>query len=255
MRGDERRELILAEVLAGNGHVAELAERLDSSPATIRRDLQRLKEAGRITRTYGGAVVGPRPLELSLHEKELSYPRHKDAIAIRAAQEVREGEVVILDAGTTTGRLAWHLRQRAGITVVTNGISALMALREADEVEVVVLGGTLRHRNQAIIGSLAEDALRRIKADKVFLGGDGVVAGEGLNSPTEIQAHLKSLMLHQAAQAYVLADHSKLGAHRFAYLTPLDRECTLITDWSASPGQLDGFARMRIPVLVAGVPW
>lgn len=250
---DGRRELILAEVLAGNGHVAELAERLDASPATIRRDLQRLKEEGRIIRTYGGAVVGPRPLEFTLHEKELSYPRHKEAIAARAAEFVHEGDVVILDAGTTSGRVAWLLRERRGVTVVTNGISALMALREADGVEVIVLGGNLRHRNQAIIGSIAEDTLRRIRADKVFLGADGVVAGEGLNSPTDVQAHLKSVMLHQAREAYVLADHSKLGTHRFAYLTPLDRECTVITDSSATPSQLQDFDRLQVPVLVAEV--
>jgi DeoR family fructose operon transcriptional repressor len=253
MRADERRERILAQVLAGNGHVAELAERLDASHATIRRDLQRLEEEGRITRTYGGAVASPRPIELTLHEKELSHPRHKDAIARMAAALVQEGDVVVLDAGTTTGRLAWHLRERAGITVVTNGVSALMALRDADQVEVIVLGGTLRHRNQAIIGSTAEDTLRRIRADKVFLGADGVVAGEGLNTPTDVQAHLKGVMLHQAREAYLLVDHSKLGARRFAYLTPLDSDCTIITDTGASPSQLQEFERRRIPVLLAEV--
>jgi DeoR/GlpR family transcriptional regulator of sugar metabolism len=254
MRGDERRELIVAEVLANNGHVSELAERFKTSPATIRRDLERLKDEGRVTRTYGGAVARPRAIELSLQEKELSYPREKEAIGRLAAGLVEDGDVVILDAGTTPGHIALELRERQGITVVTNGMSALAALRDADGIEVIVLGGTLRHHSQAVIGSLAEDTVRRIRADKVFLGADGVVVGEGLNSPTEAQAHWKSVILGQAEQVFVVVDHSKLGVRRFAYITPVDRDYTLITDWAASPSQLQSFVEQGIPVLRADAP-
>lgn len=254
MKGGERRELILAEVLANNGHVVELAEHFNASHATIRRDLERLEDEGRVTRTHGGAVARPRPIELSLQEKELSHPREKEAIARVAASVVEEGDVVILDAGTTPGHIAMELRERQGITVITNGMSALAALRDADGVEVIVLGGTLRHRSQAVIGSIAEDTVRRIRADKVFLGADGVVVGEGLNSPTEAQAHWKSVILGQADQVFVAVDHSKLGVRRFAYITPMDRDYTLITDWVAEPGQLQGFVMQGIPVLRADAP-
>ena len=121
-------------------------------------------------------------------------------------------------------------------------------------VVMIVLGGTLRHRSQAVIGSLAEDTVRRIRADKVFLGADGVVVGEGLNSPTEAQAHWKSVIIGQADQVYVAVDHSKLGVRRFAYLTPIDRDYTLITDWAATPSQLQGFVKQGIPVLRSDAP-
>jgi DeoR/GlpR family transcriptional regulator of sugar metabolism len=251
MKGDARRELILAEVLANNGHVAELAERCRTSPATIRRDLERLKEEGRITRTYGGAVARSRPIELSLQEKELSHPREKEAIGRLAAGLIEDGDVVILDAGTTPGHIALELRDRRGITVVTGGMSALAALRDADGIEVIVLGGTLRHHSQAVVGSIAEETVRRIRADKVFLGTDGVVAGEGLNSSTEAQAHWKSVILEQANEVYLAADHSKLGVRRFAYLTPIDRDYTVITDWAVTPNQLQAFEKQGISVMRA----
>ena len=251
--GRERRELILAEVRAGNGHVEALAERLDVSVATIRRDLRRLVEEGRITRTYGGAVASPRALELTLEEKELSYRRQKDAIARLAAGQVTEGEVIILDAGTTTGRLAWHLRERRNLTVVTNGLSVLLALRDADGVEVVVLGGQLRHVNQALIGGLAEANLRQVMADRVFLGADGLAPDRGLNCPTLAQATLKGLMLHRAREAYVVADHSKLVSWRFPYVTPLDRPWTLITDDQVAEDLVQPYRRRGTEVMLAEV--
>jgi DeoR family fructose operon transcriptional repressor len=254
MKGDDRRELILAEVLANNGHVTELVERFRTSPATIRRDLERLKDEGRVTRTYGGAVARSRPIELSLQEKELSHPREKEAIARLAAGLIEEGDVVILDAGTTPGHIARELRNRSGITVITNGMSALAALRDAEGIEVILLGGTLRHRSQAVIGSIAEETVRRIRADKVFLGADGVVAGEGLNSSTEAQAHWKSVILDQASEVYLAADHSKLGVRGFAYLTPVDRDYTVITDWAATPNQVQAFVKRGISVLLADGP-
>lgn len=254
MKHEERRELILAEVLANNGNVAQLAERFRASPATIRRDLERLEDAGRITRTHGGAVARPRAIELSLHERELSNPREKEAIGRLAAGLIEEGDVVILDAGTTPGHVALALRERHGITAVTNGISALMALRDAQGIDVIVLGGALRHHSQAIVGSSAEDTVRRIRADMVFLGADGLVAGEGLNSPTEAMAHWKSVILDQARDVFVVADHSKLGAHRFAYLTPIKRDYSVITDWGATPSQLQEFAKLGISLLRADAP-
>jgi DeoR family fructose operon transcriptional repressor len=254
MKSEERRELILAEVAANNGLVTQLAERFSTSSATIRRDLERLEDEGRITRTYGGAVARPRAIEMSLHDRELSNPREKEAIGRLAASLIEPGDVVILDSGTTPGSIALALRESHDITVVTNGISAITALRDAQGIEVIVLGGTLRHHSQAVIGSVAEETARRIRADKVFLGADGIVAGEGLNSPTQAMSHWKSVILDQARAAFVVVDHSKLGAQPFAYLTPINREYTVITDWGATDNQLQDFVRLGIPVINADSP-
>src|SRR5579884_3296250 len=160
LRPRARREVILAEVLAGRGTVAELSERLGVSPATVRRDLKLLAEQGQATRTYGGAVTGPRAAEWTLGQKERHAGPEKDLIAAHAAALVADGDVLLLDAGTTTGRLAHHLRDRAGLTVLTNGINTLVTLSHCPDITLITLGGQLRHTSQALIGPLAEETLR-----------------------------------------------------------------------------------------------
>lgn len=238
LRLAERRDAVLAGVIAGNGRVEDLASRLGVSTATVRRDLAHLVAAGMVARTYGGAVTGPRPLEQRLRQKERSHREEKHAIAAEAADLVEAGDVLVLDAGTTTGRLAWHLRHRSGLTVITNGTNSLVTLAEADGLEVIVLGGRLRHSTQGMVGPMAEEALRYVLADKVFLGADGVAAGRGLSCPTLEQAALKRLMASRGRKVFVLADHFKIGQGPFAYWTPFDQRVTVITDEGVTPAQV-----------------
>lgn len=229
--------MVLREVLAGNGHVSELSRRLGVSPATVRRDLQHLSRTGRATRTYGGAVGGPRPLELSLHQKDVRNQREKEAIARYAASLIADGDSVILDAGTTVGRLATQLRDRSDLTVFTNGVSSITTLSDSNGIALHVLGGQLRHISQAFIGPLAEIVLRHITADKAFLGVDGLSA-EGISCPTSAHSSLKGMMAARASEVFVLADHTKLLTRPYHYWAPLDRAFTLITDSGAAAEDL-----------------
>ncbi|MBO0876230.1 MAG: DeoR/GlpR transcriptional regulator [Pseudonocardia sp.] len=237
-RPEARREAILTELAEGRGTVAELSESLAVSAATVRRDLRLLADQGRATRTYGGAVSGPRLFERTLGQKEHSSIRQKDAIAEHAASLVEDGDVLVLDAGTTTGRLAHHLRDRAGLTVLTNGINTLVTLSQSENITLITLGGQLRHLSQALVGPLAEETLRHVVADKVFLGADGFLPERGLSCPTLEQASLKALMASRAREVYVLADHSKLGAAPFPFYAPLTGATTLVTDAEATPAQV-----------------
>jgi DeoR/GlpR family transcriptional regulator of sugar metabolism len=229
--------MLVREVAAGNGNIHDLAQRFGTSPSTIRRDLSELERLGQITRTYGGAVEQPSRGEPTLREKERGRQAEKNAIAAAAAALVDDGDTILLDAGTTTGRLAWHLRERSGLTVVVAGLNALVTLAESTGIELIVLGGRVRHPSEGITGPFAEDQLRWIGPDKVFLGTDGLTAA-GLCTPSSEQAHLKHLMLHRGREAYVLADFSKLGQAPFPYWAPLDREYSVITDERASGAAL-----------------
>lgn len=234
MTSERRRRAILESVRAGRSEIVDLAAAFEVSTATVRRDLALLAERGEISRTYGGAVAGPRPIELRLGEKELARRSEKRAIAAAAAELVEPGDVLLLDAGTTTGQLAVLLRDRPGLTVITNGTNTLFTLAEADGVEVIVLGGRLRHTNQALIGPMAEEALRHVYVDKAFLGADGVVAGRGICCASMEQATLKAAMASRARHVFVLADHTKLGSAPFAYWAPLPQPVTVLTDAAAS---------------------
>jgi DeoR family transcriptional regulator, fructose operon transcriptional repressor len=223
LNAQERRSKLLGEVRSGTGHIQDLADQFRVSPSTIRRDLSLLARDGHVVRTYGGAV------ERSVREKDASHSAEKEEIALAAAEVIEDGEIVVLDAGTTTGRLATHLAHRE-LTVVTNGLTAVLALAGSTTVELIILGGRLRHPNEAIVGASVIEQLRHISADRVFLGTDGLSPERGLCSPSLDQAHLKHAMLHSAEHAYVLADRSKLGEEPFHYWTPLDRPHTVLTN-------------------------
>jgi DeoR/GlpR family transcriptional regulator of sugar metabolism len=193
-------------------------------------------------RTYGGAVRPVHGPELPLNAKKRAHWEEKDIIARLAAKMVNKGDVVALDAGTTVGRLAWHLRQCDGVTVITNGMSALLELADAPGIEVIVLGGRLRHPNEAFLGAEAERALRRYQPDLAFLGADGLDPERGLNCPSPDQASMKEALATAARRAWVLADHSKLSASPFAYWALMAPHTGLVTDSKCPYGTLQAFA-------------
>lgn len=218
----------------------ELADRFGVSLSTIRRDLETLAEVGKVVRTYGGAQTVVRA-EQSLLERESIATRQKSAIGRLAAAFVSPGSLNTLDAGTTVGALASRLVNRAGITVVTNGLTTMKLLEHCDGVELIVIGGLLRHVSSGLVGPIAEAAMSGVLADAAFLGADGVVSGRGLSEGTPEQASLKRLMVDNARTVYVLADGSKLGLDASHWWTRLERPWHLITDDGATEQQLEPF--------------
>jgi DeoR/GlpR family transcriptional regulator of sugar metabolism len=257
MRASERRDEIDRMLSAGGEvKVVELAERLHVTSSTIRRDLDRLRSEGRLTRTYGGAVGGAYPGGgPAVPERAMRARRQKDAIGRWAAAQVGDRETVILDAGTTTGRVAFHLRGRQRLTVVTNGITTLIELAQAAQVEVVMLGGTFQRMGQCFAGPLTELTLNRLSADKVFLGADGLVGSRGICDASPVQTRCKELMAERARRVFVLADSSKIGRAPFDAWAPLEYPYTLVTDSGVTDEQLAPFrARRHVSIVVVPVP-
>lgn len=248
MNPQQRRERILAWLSHEPARVDELADLLQVTESTIRRDLAHLRQQGHITRTYGGAAAAPSappPPEASLDERATLARRQKDAIARHATRYITSTRTILLDAGTTTGRLAHHLAHAKGLIVATNGLTVLNELAHADDVEVIGLGGRLRHVSQGFIGPTAEHAVRRISAQAAFLGADGLVAERGICEADPAQTSLKELMAAQAERIYVLADSTKLGHAPFDSWAPLEQPWTLITDDGATEEQLHPFRKLE----------
>lgn len=240
LKGARRRQQILELLQTVESRalsVEEIADRFGISFATVRRDLQRLHQDRQITRTYGGVELAG-PGELSIHQRHLEFNREKDAIGRRAAGLVGDGQVVIIDAGTTTEFVARHLAAQ-DVTVFTNGIGAINILLGHEQVSVVVLGGRLRTLNQTITGAEAEQTLRQVMADHAFIGADAVHPQHGVASRTFEQSRLKSLMMQRAKHVTVVADHRKVTADDFHYWSPVPPRWRLITDDKADPVGLD----------------
>lgn len=248
----ERRKAVLEEILAGNGKVRSLSAQFGVSEATLRRDVAHLSHAGMATRTYGGAVGGPRKFELSLHEKEGLFRDLKRAIAQHSATLVEDGDTVILDGGSTVGYIAEQLRNRHDLTVITNGVSSILMLAASKEIELISLGGTLRHISQAFVGPLAEAVLERLSGDTAFLGCDAI-GPFGICCPTANHAALKSLMAARASNVVVVADSSKFMHSPHRHWVPIERGWTLVTDSRASEQGIRAAEQLGFDVTVVDV--
>ncbi|RCV58177.1 DeoR family transcriptional regulator [Marinitenerispora sediminis] len=225
-----RHQRLLDAVTDGIQRVEDLAEALDVSPSTVRRGLTDLERAGKVVRTHGGAVPVPATGELSWTQKSRRNSAAKRRIAEYAADLVQEGDVVLLDAGSTTTFVAERLAERTGITVVTNGLGPLWALREAEGVDVLLTGGRLRQRRGSIVGEHTRGVLDRITADVAFLGADGLVPERGVNCPSPELAAVKELMLNRARRAVIVADSTKIGADPYPNWALIPGEHTVVTD-------------------------
>ncbi|MCB8876905.1 DeoR/GlpR family DNA-binding transcription regulator [Acidisoma silvae] len=238
-RSRSRREAILAEVARGQADVDQLAVQFGVSASTIRRDLQALSAQHGVTRTYGGALLGPafvQDIETSLVARRMINRAAKAAIATAALAVLRDGERLILDGGSTVGAFGQVLGETRHL-IITNNMPMVPVLAAKPKIEVMVLGGAVRAISMATCGSMAEQALRQVTADRCFISADGVLAGRGLCEASAEQAALKSLMMEQANEIVVLADSSKLGRASQPFWATLDRPWTLITDAGADVAQ------------------
>lgn len=244
------RRAAIAELLERRPvSVEELAARFTVTPSTIRRDLALLHEQGTIVRTYGGALAAPR--EESLHEREAKAGAQKAAIAREAERRIAPGQFLLLDAGTTVGALAGQLVAWEEITVASNGLTTINALADAQGVELICLGGIVRHVSGGMVGPVAEDVVSGLSADVAFLGADGVTAARGVCEATSIQASLKRRMIQAATAVYVLADASKIGRASSHWWTSLPSRWTLITDDGVSDSQLKPFRDADVDIVIA----
>ncbi|MFC0453782.1 DeoR/GlpR family DNA-binding transcription regulator [Rhodococcus jostii] len=243
-----RSEIVRLARSSGLASVDDLSAQFGVTASTIRRDLSQLTSQGLIARTYGGAIALDPQQESSLRQRALEGFDAKRAIAEWAANQVRPGETILLDAGTTVGAMGEFLREIEDVTVIAAGLTALESLADADSVRVECIGGTLRHLSQGFVGPLAEATLQRVTFDRAFLGADAVTADLGICEAELEQTRLKEIMIERADEVYVLAHAAKLGRRPFHAWAPIPPGTTIVTDNSAVPGETAPFeaAGMRV---------
>jgi DeoR/GlpR family transcriptional regulator of sugar metabolism len=251
MLTDERRALIL-DRLGTQGRVlaADLSDELAVSADTIRRDLRELDGAGLLRRVHGGAL--PRHGDASpFAARARRAPEAKASIARRAAECVRDGQVVVLDGGTTTLELARALREDLSASIITTSPPIALALAEHPGLEVTVVGGTLRPSALVTVGAAAIEAFRLIRADLVFLGVCGLHPEIGVTTEDLGERHVKAAMIEGAAEVVALADHDKLGTAMPIVVAPLSAVTLLVTDAAADDAALAPYRALGIEVLLA----
>jgi len=211
--------------------VTDLARRFHTSQVTIRKDLEVLHEQRQLHRTHGGALPArERALDdPTLREKEQLHRREKSLIAAAALRMVQKGQVVVLDSGTTTTAIARGLREFRNLTVVTNAVNIAAELA-GTPVDVILTGGTLRKNSFSLVGPMAEETLRNLNADLLFLAVDGFDVGYGLTTPNLLEAQVNRVMIEVARRVVVVCDSSKFGRRSLSLIAPTSTIHEVITD-------------------------
>jgi DeoR/GlpR family transcriptional regulator of sugar metabolism len=208
----------------------ELVEALGVSSATIRRDLAELSRTGHVLRTHGGVIVrDPILNEPSLGEKAAVAIKEKKQIADRVAREVPDGATVFIDGGTTCLQAGLMLRKRPGLTIITNSLP-LIAAHEGFEAKLIVLGGERRAVSGALTGTIAVEALFRLRADIAFVGASGLHIEEGVGTTELSETEIKREWIRRSAKAYLLADATKWNAGSMIRFAEWNEFHALVTD-------------------------
>jgi DeoR family transcriptional regulator of aga operon len=242
----ERLSAVLDLLTAkGSLSVEQIAEAVDVSAATVRRDLDELAEQQLLTRTRGGAVLQSVAYDLPLRYKTARQHEEKQRIAVRAASMVSAGWVVGLNGGTTSTAVARELalrpdlatdrgREGFAFTVVTNAINIANELAVRPHIKIVLPGGVARNQSYELIGPLATRGLEDLTLDVMFLAVDALSRRQGAAANHEGEAEVNRLMAQHARLVVAVADASKLERHAFCKICDISSIDTLITDTGAS---------------------
>jgi DeoR family fructose operon transcriptional repressor len=248
----QRRERI-QEYLAIHQIVrtADLMDLLETSEATVRRDLEWLEQKGILERTHGGAVLSQRMLfEQEYQQRAQHHPDEKKRIGELAASLIEDGDIVFINSGTTATQVLHHIRRDSRITVFTNNVSAIADLGDPG-FHYFLTGGEYQSRSNSLAGRFALDNLGMVYANKVILGVDGISLKHGCTVPTNAEAEVVCRMIERTkGQVIIVADHSKWGVVSNFQIANIEGIDKLVTDEGLSRSAVEDLEEQSIEVLM-----
>lgn len=259
MQGERLAAVLTHIETQGRIRVNEAASRFGVSAETVRRDLKLLASKGRVELVRGGAILTGREVyptaqrehlpsvELRARENEAE----KEAIGRQAAELVGDGQVVLLDGGTTTMAVARYLKPKRNLTVVTNNLLVAQEIGRRAGWRTHVIGGELSPSSMSLVGLSAVQGLQNVAVDVAFLGAAGVSSAGGFTSPDPFESELKRGMMAIARKVVVVADHTKLATSGFAAFATPEKVDVFITSGGAKEEMLQPFRRAGVQVMIA----
>lgn len=257
LKAARHKEIVALVQSGGIVEVNALAQRFQTSPITIRRDLIELQERGLLERTRGGAVSGEviaegwaRYESISYAEREREQFREKRAIAELAAQLVSDGDCILVNGGTTSRHLAEALRGHQNLHVVTNGLTVAMEFARSQNAAVYLLPGMVDFRKMTSVSRPAPGSFDDITVRAAFLGVHGISpAGIGMLSPEE--AAMNRAFIEAAQTVNVLVDSSKFNSQAIFRICEMNRVTRVVTDTGIAPATRQALEALGIEVLLA----
>ena len=250
----DRRERIL-EKLSRDGmvKVSELIAEFSVSSETIRRDLESMEKENLLRRVYGGAVsVSRRGQEVRIEDRETSNYEEKKAIGQRAVDLVDDGDVIMIDLGTTTLEFAKALAgKKRNLTVITNSIPVALTLSDDDNIRVYIIGGQVRKSEHSVSGNLADENARLFQTDKVFLGIGGLTEEFGATDYHVEETAFRRICIRRTRSVIVLSDSTKFGVTAMNQICELKELRAVVTNREAERSFLNMIRSKGVEVLLA----
>ncbi len=242
MLGVERRNAILALLNEKRSVlVPELAQMFAVTEETIRRDLKHLESKGVLYRTHGGAVLtDDTKIEAPLEIREGINVTGKDAIGRYAAGLVEDYDTIFLDASTSALYVAKHIKDKKGLTVITNAERIIFELSGVQDITLICSGGSLRKSSLSYVGRHTEDAIKNYFANKLFFSCKGFSPKRGLTDSNEQESEIRKTMLQCSEKVVFLCDHTKFDKVGFVQTAKVEDVDLIIID-SAPPAEWDEF--------------
>ena len=251
----ERHSIIL-ELLRefGKVDVADLSSKLKVSAVTIRKDLDLLEEKKLLYRTHGGAILAdPYIATRKVSEKEKLRPEVKRRIGLKAVELLSPQDALIIASGTTVQAFARCI-ENMKVTVITSAMNVAMELLDKPDIEIIQLGGIIRHSSASAVSEYAIRMLDNFSCSKLFLGVDGIDPEYGLSTTHIQEACLNQAMIAAATKTIVLADSSKFGRRGFSKICNMSDIDWVITDSGISPKMLEAIEEQGVKVTIVPLP-
>lgn len=246
----KRHKYILDELrIHGYVKVSELSESLEVSEVTIRKDLKQLEDKKLLYRNHGGAsslssIISDKHIDV----KEKMQSEEKAKIAQKAVSLIEPNDKIMIASGTTLLAFANELSTSENITVITSSVKVSLALCYNPSIEVIQLGGTMRKNSVSIIGHYAENILKSLSCDKLFLGVDGIDLDYGLTTSDTNEARINQQMIEASQRTIILTDSSKFSKRGFCKICDINQIHHIITDKGAPSHIIDMIRERGIEV-------
>ncbi len=256
LKKTERQARILGELRASPAiRISALAGEFGVSTETIRRDLDELSQQGMLSRTYGGAAARPFGAEPALSERYKEFVEERERVGALAARAIKPGQVLMIDAGSTTLHFARRLSaELRDLTVITNSFGIASVLSTNQSITVVVCPGRFDPREGSVFGSDSESFLQRFNANIAVVSCSGLTA-DGPNDVNPNAAAIKRAMLSRAEANMLLCDHSKFDLLTLENVCPLERIKLIVADRAPTGELARAIKRADLPVeLATAVP-
>lgn len=253
MTKEKRHSFILEQLMKRESvTVTDLSTQLEVSLVTIRKDLTELEREGKLYRSHGKAkLLNPFANNRSVNEKEKLFPEEKNAIGKKAAELITMNDSIGIASGTTVQALARNIKPIHRLTVVSASLRASEILAQDESVDIIQLGGMLRHSSLSVVGQYAEAVLSGFAFSKFYLGVDGIDFDYGITTTDIREAELNQKMMQAAQKTIVVADSSKFGRRGFAKIGNFDDIDIIITDSHVPQTTIRRIEELGIELIIA----